>query len=224
MYILVYILCKCVRSVRYRLINISTRGPMQYHKALRVAVVPEKRLNFVQFCFFCPNHRYYSYLKMQQSKKEGDIPGPNRQAHRPLSSLASRCSTFGPSIFLPIAQSLRSCSSILGPATEVKDERVVVVRAGHFGDQARLLLLHHPVPVQHALGEVVGSVIFLDYELNDFNDIPFVEKDDFDHSDFFQFIDSDLQSPLDNIKNLNLFDGGSATVKQGFQIKTEDQK
>ena len=43
-------------------------------------------------------------------------------------------------------------------------------------------------------------------------------------SNFFQFIDSDLQSPLDNIKNLNLFDGGSATVKHGFQIKTEDQK
>ena len=82
--------------------------------------------------------------------------------------------------------------------------------------------LERPVQLDH--NEVVGAVIFIDYEFNVSNDLPLIEKDDFDHSQFFQYINSDLQSPLDKIKALNLFDGGSATVKEGFQIKSEAQK
>ena len=35
-----------------------------------------------------------------------------------------------------------------------------------------------------------------------------------------------MPSPIENskIQAINLYDGGKATVRQGFQIKTEDQK
>ena len=79
-------------------------------------------------------------------------------------------------------------------------------------------------PIQLDKDETVGSVIFLDYEMSNLKDLPLIEKNEIDFSHFFQFVNENIKSPLDTVKNINLYDGGSATVKQGFQVKNEDQK
>merc|ERR1712082_597612 len=81
-------------------------------------------------------------------------------------------------------------------------------------------------PVQSTQSEIVGGILFLDNEKKGFDEKIFEETIDFDSTQFFEYINSDLPSPIENpkIQAINLYDGGKATVRQGFQIKTEDQK
>ena len=78
--------------------------------------------------------------------------------------------------------------------------------------------------VQLDENEVVGAVIFLDYHFDNTSNPPLIETEDLDTSKIFEYIDSNLQNPLDNIRALNLFEGGSATTRHGFQIKSEQMK
>ena len=81
-------------------------------------------------------------------------------------------------------------------------------------------------PIQLEQGEIVGGVLFLDNEKKGLNEQIFEETIDFDSAQFFEYINLNLPSPIENskIQAINLYDGGKATVRQGFQIKTEDQK
>ena len=60
---------------------------------------------------------------------------------------------------------------------------------------------------------MVGTAIFLDYQSNTMSDPPLIETEDLDTTKIFEYIDSDLQNPLDSIQALNLFEGGSATTR-----------
>ena len=93
-------------------------------------------------------------------------------------------------------------------------------------------------PIQLDQNEIVGTVLFLDYELNMVKELPFENNDNGDFDKYFEYLDSSLPNPLETIQNsnlfeggtasaiqnINLFDGGQASVKEGFQIKTEADK